>query len=200
MNPAVFSPAARSRWRCMIGSLTSAWVPEINTRPRSSVYLSSSVTVCSLSPSIRSTLLHWCLSPLFAATSFECIRALMLPPHTVPASAPSVASSASVSAIVPQVGRNSNALPHESAALPGPRRVRTHASRPRSGRIVTCTALVRGVRTERVEHIALAVDAYKNDRSSPIVENLAVFVKASIGQGQIRPAGHTLRVDQARAN
>ena len=35
MNPPVFSPAARSRWRCIIGRRTSAWMPVRYTRPRS---------------------------------------------------------------------------------------------------------------------------------------------------------------------
>src|SRR5512136_3396956 len=47
MKPAVSRPAASSRARCWRGSRTSAWVPDRNTQPRSSVYLSSSV------PSIR---------------------------------------------------------------------------------------------------------------------------------------------------
>src|SRR5450759_692589 len=44
MKPAVFRPAARSRSRCSMGRRTRAWVPVRNTRPESSVYLSSSVT------------------------------------------------------------------------------------------------------------------------------------------------------------
>ena len=41
-KPAVLSPAARSRSRCIIGRRTSACVPVRKTRPESRVYLSSS--------------------------------------------------------------------------------------------------------------------------------------------------------------
>src|SRR3984893_6548907 len=44
MNPAVFNPAAASRWRCMIGRRTSAWIEDMYTSPLCCVYLSSSVT------------------------------------------------------------------------------------------------------------------------------------------------------------
>src|SRR4029077_5773963 len=44
MNPAVFSPAAASRWRCMIGRRTSAWIDDMYTSPLCCVYLSSSAT------------------------------------------------------------------------------------------------------------------------------------------------------------
>src|SRR5882724_9922250 len=44
MNPAVFNPAAASRWRCMIGRRTSAWIEDMYTSPPCCVYLSSSAT------------------------------------------------------------------------------------------------------------------------------------------------------------
>src|SRR5258707_3036841 len=44
MNPAVFNPAATSRWRCMIGRRTSAWIEDMYTSPLCCVYLSSSAT------------------------------------------------------------------------------------------------------------------------------------------------------------
>ena len=44
MKPAVFRPAIASRWRCSIGSRTSACTPLMNARPTVSAYLSSSET------------------------------------------------------------------------------------------------------------------------------------------------------------
>src|SRR5262245_46184458 len=43
-KPAVLSPAAASRWRCMMRRRVSAWMPVRKTRPLSRAYLSSSVT------------------------------------------------------------------------------------------------------------------------------------------------------------
>ena len=47
MKQAVLSPAAMSRWRCIIGRRTSACVPVMKTRPVSRAYLSSSETAAS---------------------------------------------------------------------------------------------------------------------------------------------------------
>src|SRR5471032_286235 len=45
MKPAVFRPAARSRWRCIIGRRTRAWMPDRKMLPVVAVYLSSRLTV-----------------------------------------------------------------------------------------------------------------------------------------------------------
>src|SRR5471032_1956067 len=45
MKPAVFRPAARSRWRCIIGRRTRAWMPDRKMSPVVAVYLSSRLTV-----------------------------------------------------------------------------------------------------------------------------------------------------------
>src|SRR5476649_1012862 len=45
MKPAVFRPAATSRWRCIIGRRTRAWMPDRKMSPVVAVYLSSRLTV-----------------------------------------------------------------------------------------------------------------------------------------------------------
>src|SRR3954467_14681123 len=47
MKPPVFRPNIASRFFCSIGRRTSAWVPLMNARPCSRLYLSSRVTLSS---------------------------------------------------------------------------------------------------------------------------------------------------------
>src|SRR5471032_2872477 len=52
MKPAVFRPAATSRWRCIIGRRTRAWMPDRKMSPLVAVYLSSRLSLVDVAAAV----------------------------------------------------------------------------------------------------------------------------------------------------